>query len=109
MAGPTTFGQPRTCDRLLTAAYDKALKGRSYRFVNNDDIVPQLPPEPAFTHTEALRFIDSAGTVHEGASGLISGLADRAKGLTSAAFEPTGEDVRDHLMRNYLAALERNL
>ncbi|MFF9644906.1 lipase family protein [Kitasatospora aureofaciens] len=107
--GVYTFGQPRTCDRLLTTAYNKALKGRSYRFVNNNDIVPQLPPEPAFTHIEALRFIDSAGTVHDGASGLISGLATRAKSLTSAAFEPTGEGVRDHFMRSYLAALEKNL
>ncbi|MFD7905021.1 lipase family protein [Kitasatospora sp. NPDC059747] len=107
--GVVTFGQPRTCDRMLSAAYNKALKGRSYRFVNNNDIVPQLPPEPAFTHTDALRFIDSTGTIHEGASSLLSGIANRARGLTSAAFEPTGEGVRDHLMRNYLAALEKNL
>ncbi|MFD7450495.1 lipase family protein [Kitasatospora sp. NPDC059827] len=107
--GVYTFGQPRTCDRLLTAAYDQAFQGRSYRFVNNNDIVPQLPPEPAFTHVGALRFIDAAGTVHEGASGLISGLANRAKGLTSAAFEPTGEGARDHFLRNYLTALEKNL
>ncbi|MFD5461869.1 lipase family protein [Kitasatospora sp. NPDC127059] len=107
--GVYTFGQPRTCDRLLTAAYDKALKGRSHRFVNNNDVVAQLPPEPAFTHIEALHFIDSSGTVQQGSGGLLSGVVNRAKVLGSAAFEPTGEGIRDHFMRNYLAALEKNL
>lgn len=42
--GVHTYGQPRTCDRLLAAAYDKSFKNRMYRFVNNNDIVPQMPP-----------------------------------------------------------------
>ncbi|MET8543976.1 lipase family protein [Kitasatospora sp. NPDC004799] len=106
--GVYTFGQPRTCDRLLAAAYDKALKGRTFRFVHGNDIVPELPPEPVFTHVEALRHIDSAGHVKE-KSGLVAGLTDRAKGLGAAAFSPDGEGIRDHLMRGYLAALEKAL
>ncbi|MFJ9690792.1 lipase family protein [Kitasatospora sp. NPDC101183] len=102
-----TFGQPRTCERLLAAVYDKAFKGRSYRFVNNNDIVPQLPPEP-FTHVEALKHIDAKGVIHDGQS-LLAGLSSRAKGLTEAAFSPTGEGLRDHFMRSYLTALEKNL
>ncbi|CAM5400275.1 hypothetical protein SBADM41S_10587 [Streptomyces badius] len=42
--GVYTYGQPRTCDRLLAAAYNKGYKNRMYRFVNNNDIVPQMPP-----------------------------------------------------------------
>ncbi|MFF7454585.1 lipase family protein [Kitasatospora sp. NPDC008115] len=106
--GVYTFGQPRTCDRLLAAAYNKGLQGRTHRFVHDNDIVPQLPPEPAFTHVEMLHHIDSAGRVRERA-GLAAGLTDRAKGLGAAAFSPDGEGVRDHLMRNYLAALEKAL
>lgn len=106
--GVYTFGQPRTCDRLLAAAYDKGLKGRTFRFVHGNDIVPELPPEPAFTHVAALRHIDSAGRVQE-KSGLVAGLTDRAKGLGAAAFSPDGEGIRDHLMRSYLAALEKAL
>ncbi len=106
--GVVTFGQPRTCDRLLAAAYNKGFKNRMYRFVNNNDIVPQLPPEPAYTHVDSLRYIDSGGKVHDSV-GLLGGLADRAKGLTADAFAPASDGVRDHSMRNYLAALERNL
>ncbi|MGA5820702.1 lipase family protein [Kitasatospora sp. NPDC094028] len=106
--GVYTFGQPRTCDRLLAAAYNKGLKERSYRFVNANDIVPQLPPEPAFTHVAALRYLDTAGKLHDSLP-LMAGLTERAKGLSAAAFEPTGEGLRDHFMANYLAALRKNL
>lgn len=106
--GVVTFGQPRTCDRLLAAAYNKGFAKRMYRFVNNNDIVPQLPPEPAFTHVDALRRFDASGRIHE-STGLVTGLTNRAEGLTTAAFSPTGEGIRDHFMRNYLAALEKNL
>ncbi|WP_171161944.1 lipase family protein [Streptomyces sp. I05A-00742] len=106
--GVCTFGQPRTCDRLLAAAYNKGFKQRMYRFVNNNDIVPQLPPEPAYTHVDALRYIDSNGRIRESTS-FLGGLADRAKGLTADAFAPASDGVRDHSMRRYIAALEKNL
>lgn len=106
--GVYTYGQPRTCDRLLAAAYNKGFKQRMFRFVNNNDIVPQLPPEPVYTHVDALRYIDSGGKVHETVS-FFDGMADRAKGLTADAFAPASAGVRDHFMRNYLAALEKNL
>ncbi|WP_327063854.1 lipase family protein [Kitasatospora purpeofusca] len=106
--GVVTFGQPRTCDRLLAEAYNKGLRNRMYRFVNNNDLVPQLPPEPAYTHVDALRYIDSGGKLHDSV-GLLGGLADRAKGLTADAFAPASDGMRDHFMRNYLAALEKNL
>ncbi|WP_327064288.1 lipase family protein [Kitasatospora sp. NBC_01302] len=106
--GVYTFGQPRTCDRILAAAFNKGFKDRMYRFVNNNDIVPQLPPEPVYTHVDNLRYIDSAGRIHDSMT-LQAGLADRAKGLTADAFAPASAGIRDHFMHNYLAALEKNL
>ncbi|MFI0750222.1 alpha/beta fold hydrolase [Streptomyces sp. NPDC021224] len=51
--GVYTYGQPRTCDRLLATAYDKGLKGRVFRFVNDsdNDNVPTLPPPNPATPT----------------------------------------------------------
>ncbi|MFI6370819.1 lipase family protein [Streptomyces sp. NPDC050546] len=106
--GVYTFGQPRTCDRLLAKACNKGFKDRLYRFVNNNDIVPQMPPEPAFTHVEALRYIDSHGKVHTTLP-LVTGLVDRVGGMTADAFAPASDGVRDHFMNNYVTALERNL
>ncbi|MBB4895942.1 putative lipase [Streptomyces olivoverticillatus] len=106
--GVYTYGQPRTCDRLLAAAYNKGFKQRMFRFVNNNDIVPQLPPEPAFTHVETLRYLDSSGRLREQTSH-IGGLTDRVKGYTADAFAPAADGVRDHSIRKYIGALEKNL
>ncbi|WP_030741350.1 lipase family protein [Streptomyces sp. NRRL S-31] len=106
--GVYTYGQPRTCDRLLAEAFHKGFGGRMYRFVNNNDIVPQLPPEPAYTHVRALRYFDSRGRLHESMP-VLSALGDRARGLTADPFAPASDGIRDHFMHHYLAALEQNL
>ncbi|MCT9010304.1 lipase family protein [Streptomyces sp. NPDC054766] len=106
--GVYTYGQPRTCDRLLAAAYNKGLKDRVFRFVNNNDIVPTLPPEPAFTHVAALRYLDHTGKLHT-ATSMLAGLKDKAAGLTADAFAPASDGIRDHFMASYLTALEKNL
>ncbi|MEV7433601.1 lipase family protein [Streptomyces griseoviridis] len=106
--GVFTYGQPRTCDRLLAAAYNKGFADRMHRFVNNNDIVPQLPPEPAYTHVDKLRYIDSAGRLRESMT-FTGGLLDRGKGLTADPFAPASDGVRDHFVTNYVTALEKNL
>lgn len=106
--GIYTYGQPRTCDGVLAAACNKALGRRLYRFVNNNDIVPQLPPEPAYTHVDSLRYIDGSGKVRESMT-LLGGLADRAKGLTADPFAPATDGIRDHSISKYVSALGKNL
>jgi len=54
--GVYTFGQPRTCDRLFAAAHDTAFVSRHFRFVNNNDVVARVPPEPAFHHGNAMMY-----------------------------------------------------
>lgn len=106
--GVYTFGQPRTCNPALAKAYDSALGGRTFRVVNNNDVVAQVPPEPVFRHVKAIRYIDSAGKVHESMS-LASNLLDRGRGLIADPLAPGTDGLRDHLMKAYLAALEKNL
>lgn len=106
--GVYTYGQPRTCDRTLAAAYDTALKGRTFRFVNNNDIVPQVPPAPAFHHVDAVRYIDASGKLHDRMPALGM-LADKVKGATADPFAPASDGVRDHFIDNYVRVLEKNL
>ncbi|MER6690907.1 lipase family protein [Streptomyces minutiscleroticus] len=106
--GVYTYGQPRTCDHVLAEAYNKGFKDRMYRFVNNNDIVPQMPPAPAYTHVDALRYIDSHSRVRE-AMPMAGGLLDHAAGLTADPLAPSSDGIRDHFMRSYLTALEKNL
>ncbi|MFJ6215487.1 lipase family protein [Streptomyces sp. NPDC092296] len=106
--GVYTYGQPRTCERLLTAAHNTAFKDRCYRFVNNNDIVPQLPPEPAYTHVDTLRYFDANGKLHE-TMPLVAGLKDRVTGFRQDMFAPETDGIKDHHLPNYLAAFEKNL
>ncbi|MGW4032606.1 lipase family protein [Streptomyces sp. NPDC004838] len=106
--GVYTFGQPRTCDRELAAACNKGFQERFHRFVNNNDVVPLLPPEPAYTHVETLRYFDAHGKLRTSMP-LLSGLADRAKGMTADLLAPTTDGVRDHMIDRYVDALAKNI
>ncbi|MYT28026.1 MULTISPECIES: lipase family protein [unclassified Streptomyces] len=104
--GVYTFGQPRTCDPTLAREFNTAFAERMFRFVNNNDIVPQLPPEPVFRHVSALRYIDSRGAVHN-TMPLLGGLLDRGRGLTADLLAPASDGVRDHFITAYVSALEK--
>ncbi|MFI6585302.1 lipase family protein [Embleya sp. NPDC050493] len=106
--GVYTYGQPRTCDRLLATAYDAALKDRTFRFVNNNDIVPQVPPAPVFAHVDTLRHLDANGRLHDSMSA-VAKLADKFKGATADPFAPASDGLRDHGIDRYIAHLEKNL
>jgi triacylglycerol lipase len=106
--GVYTFGQPRTCDRLLAIAHDTAFKSRHFRFVNNNDIVAQLPPEPIFHHVNSMIYFDANGKLHEKMS-FASKMMDRFKGFTGDPLAPGTDGIRDHLMDKYLMLIEKNL
>ncbi|MEV0697075.1 lipase family protein [Saccharopolyspora sp. NPDC050389] len=106
--GVYTFGQPRTCDRLLVGPYNEALAERVFRFVNNNDVVPQLPPEPVFHHVDDVRYFDSSGKLHKKIT-FTAGLTDKFKGFTSDVFAPAADGIRDHMIDRYLELIQKNL
>ncbi|WP_269134483.1 lipase family protein [Spiractinospora alimapuensis] len=101
-----TYGQPRTCDQALADAYDEAFAGRMFRFVNNNDVVPRVPPEPVYRHVAVEKYIDADGNLEEQAT-LFGRVGDSLKGHTADVFSPGTDAVRDHSMKNYLACLSR--
>lgn len=44
IAGVYTYGQPRLGDSAFSTAYDQALRPVTFRYVNDLDIVPHVPP-----------------------------------------------------------------
>ncbi|WP_354644007.1 lipase family protein [Kitasatospora camelliae] len=104
--GVYTYGQPRTCERLLAAAYREPFRHRSHRFVNNEDVVPRMPPGQVYTHVETLRRFDADGRLHEGAPP-VGGVPDQ--GVQPDPFAPGTDGLRDHHVEHYLAAFERSL
>ncbi|GAB3545533.1 triacylglycerol lipase [Actinopolyspora lacussalsi] len=103
--GVYTFGQPRTCDRGLAGDYDEVFTDRTFRFVNNNDIVAQVPPEPVFHHVQHVRYFDTDGELHHRIS-TFDGLTDSLAGFTSDVSAPASDGLRDHFVDNYVALLE---
>jgi triacylglycerol lipase len=106
--GLYTFGGPRVCDRSLAHAHDRAFQARTHRFVNNNDIVPQLPPEPLYTHVEIPHYFDANGKLHDSQPRLAA-MASRAKALAADAFAPSSDGFLDHSIDKYIGALKQNV
>jgi len=62
--GVVTFGAPRVGDR----DYRDAFPAPAYRFVNNADMVPDLPPGIGYRHVGKLLYFDRDGNLREGPS-----------------------------------------
>lgn len=108
--GLYTFGQPRTGNRGFATAFDQRFKERSFRFVNNNDIVAEVPPVDLllrYWHIDQLIYIDAGGELHAGVS-MFSRILDAIKGLRRD-FEKRGllDALKDHHMNNYVQAVRK--
>jgi len=59
--GVYTFGSPRVGNGVFKENFNVKL----YRIVNNDDIVPRVPPRGVYAHVGELKFIDGDGIVRD--------------------------------------------
>ena len=66
VSGVYTWGSPRVGDETFKQKYaEVGLADRTFRFVNNTDIVPKIPPGDAYTHVGLLKYFDAAGHLHD--------------------------------------------
>jgi triacylglycerol lipase len=59
--GVYTFGSPR----VGNGDFRDQINVRIYRIVNNNDIVPRVPPRGAYVHVGKLKFIDRDGIIQD--------------------------------------------
>jgi triacylglycerol lipase len=117
--GVCTLGAPRVGDPAFAAAFDAKFAGRSWRYVNDNDIVPHLPP-PLFgpflyDHVVAPRFIAPKGGVSAAAPrlasyfaeliGSISFVSQLFASLDKGLVRVAPEFVLDHMASAYTAAI----
>lgn len=89
LEGLYTFGSPRVYDSLSAAYLNSILKEIHFRFVNNNDIVPHVPPEISdFSHWGRLMYFRDSGellvdedlswweTIQYAAEGLIADIGE---------------------------------
>ena len=114
VSGVHTFGQPRVGNRRFASRLDEALRHRYFRFINNEDTVPNLPLAFRFRHAGEMCWFDEQGRLAQ-----LSGI--RAWGRYStqlfqieASYEDgqwtrTTDTLADHSMANYRALVRRAL
>ena len=63
--GLYTFGSPRVGDKKFRKHFDSQFRHRTYRFVNDEDIVPRVPPRNiGYYHIGRIRYFDAYGVIH---------------------------------------------
>jgi triacylglycerol lipase len=106
--GLYTFGQPRTGDRTFERIFNLDFKARAFRFVNNNDVVPRVPPrELGYSHVGTFLYFDAAGEIHSDMSWWYK-LLDSVKGRIEDFLKPGTDGMKDHAMDRYLIGLEKN-
>jgi triacylglycerol lipase len=100
VAGVYTFGSPRVGDPVFARGFNARHAGRSFRFVNNRDVIVRVPPAQMidfeFAHVDHEIRIDAHGQIVEALGGLRVSAADHAR--TAVALVGP---VIDHTPRRY--------
>ena len=102
-----TFGSPRVGDETFVQAFDTLFKGRSYRFVNDEDLVTRIPPRVGhYDHVGEIIYIDEAGRLQRDIgywyrflNFVTNALEDLKKAVQTT--------VKDHSMKLYCGHLEK--
>ena len=108
LAGLVTFGQPKVGDAALAQSITQQLLPYYRRYVNQRDIVPQLPPLPGYQHSGQLCYFDDLGQLHRNPARWLM-LLDQALCTQAQAQAALHEYVSDHKMKNYVSLLARQV
>lgn len=108
--GVYTYGQPRTCKRDLKRHFDAEAKGRFFRFQNNNDIVSRIPQRLAgYSHVGTFLYIDTERNITSDVGAWFQ-FVDRVDGIGEFLMEQAeGGTFRDHDIKEYLVAMEKNI
>ena len=107
--GLYTFGHPRTGDERFARGLDSALPGLVYRFVNNNDVVPRVPPRKlGYKHVGRFVYFTNKGTITTRIS-VWQRRLDRIRGRISDLGKPGTDGVKDHDMNRYVRLVRKNL
>lgn len=120
--GLYTFGQPRVGNVIFAKRFDEKLGHKSYRLVNNNDIVPRIPPrcEPLcdanenYSHYKGQTiYFDKDGLLQSDMSFLekiYDDVAGRLSNFIDAIInlDPRFSDgIHDHQIENYIACVKK--
>lgn len=94
ICGLYTYGSPRVGD----LDFKNGFQIKTYRFVNNKDIVARVPPLPLYRHVGDLKYIDSQGLIHEDSDALEEGVNDIQDDISSVLNSLSGLSEGSNLL-----------
>jgi hypothetical protein len=116
ISGLYTFGQPRIADWKMVNYVNGKLKDRIFRYANNNDVVPLIPPQiipwiptRVYGHMGQFRYFNHGGTLRRH-SWMSQRWPDRLLGLLQSLLTAgTFDAIDDHKMEFYIANLQKAL
>ena len=106
--GLYTFGQPRTGDPVFANRFDTEFGDKTFRFVNNRDIVTRMVPRELFyAHVGRMIFFNKKGELHTDEHFWNKFLLEVEVGIET--FEDPPALIKDHSMDLYVANIGKNL
>ena len=121
IAGHYNFGSPRAGDSSFTSFYNERCASVTFRFVNNNDIVPRVPPRGlSYDHVDFKRYLDRhcrlvtdtrvVDLLMDSFEGTLLGLRKLFDQITHLKQEklPLPDFIEDHRIENYISCIEKN-
>ena len=109
--GVCTLGSPRVGDSAFARAFNAKLSGKSFRYVNDHDVVTHVPPPIGYEHVDPRRFIGPDGTVSDGRPAISHFFADLIgrpgtfleviEGLSQGTLQSAPIFLLDHMPKAY--------
>ncbi|HSG05368.1 MAG TPA: lipase family protein, partial [Nitrospiria bacterium] len=108
VSGLYTMGQPRTGDKRFARKYNSLFRSRTFRFINNNDLVTRLPPRVLkYRHIGEVIYLDHRGRLRSGLSRWREFL-DRVRGFMVDVGELGPDAINDHFIRDYVRVIRKN-
>jgi len=113
--GLYTFGQPRVGNAIFARIFNLRFKHRTYRFVNNEDIVTRIPPTAMkYEHIGSVFYFDTSGRLHRGIKWWRMFMDRSLSKIVRASirYEKLNEQfpngIHDHEIDRYIKRIKKN-
>lgn len=108
LAGLYTFGQPRTGNSRFARTFDGIFRSRTFRFVNNNDVVARIPPRLlGYRHIGLLHYFNRHGELRNEQTRWWR-FFDQLMGRCAGLFRWGTDGVLDHGMAHYVRLVRRH-
>ena len=106
--GVYTFGQPRVGNSDFATLYNADLKEKTFRIVNNNDVVTRVPGRPRFSHVGSLMYFTTEEQLYRDEElSWWEKFLNRTEGRLDDVMELGLDDIKDHSMDIYQELCEK--